>query len=98
MSGAVPSLPHTLSCAQEQRCLYIYRSVINISGLFHISELLLMEVFKIMRTAVCCTVKKETNGRRTQQGFIESQYSYMLRPGKVIIRLALERFIRTLYS
>jgi len=50
MKGTVPPLPHTLSwCAQEQRCLYIYRSVINISGLFHISELLYVEVVKIMR-------------------------------------------------
>jgi hypothetical protein len=49
MNGAVTPLPRTLSwCAQEQRCLYIYRSVINVSGLFYISELLFVEVVKIM--------------------------------------------------
>jgi hypothetical protein len=52
VSGAVPPLPHTLSwCAQEQVCLYIYRSVINISGLFYISELLFVEVVKIKHRA-----------------------------------------------
>jgi hypothetical protein len=54
MSGDVPPLPQTLSCAQEQRCLYIYRSVINISGLFRISELLFVEVVKIMHRPRTC--------------------------------------------
>jgi len=44
-----------------------------------------------MHPIVCCTILYD---HRTQQPYIKYQYSYMLRPPDVIIRLALEHFKR----